>query len=201
MTADLGTLALVLGSYLIGSVPFGLLVSKLGNYPDPRLVGSGNIGFTNVLRISGKKAGIYTLVGDFGKGVLVAYLARQFFTSEILILLITFAVIAGHIFSVFLGFKGGKGVATALGAILGLEVVLGTILIVIWSGMVLLLKYSSGGALVTFGLFPVLTFLLSYSQNFLFFSLLVSLCIIFRHKKNIQKLLQGTETKIGHQSS
>ena len=201
MNADWGTFALVLGSYFIGSVPFGLLVSKLGNYPDPRFVGSGNIGFTNVLRISGKKAGICTLLGDFGKGVLVAYFARHFVTSEIWVLSITFAVIAGHIFSIFLSFKGGKGVATALGAILGLEVGLGSILIIIWCAMVLLLKYSSGGALVTLGLFPILTFLLSYSQNFLIFSLLVSLIIIYRHKKNIQQLLQGTETKIGHQSS
>ena len=201
MTADWGTLALLLTSYLIGSVPFGLLVSKLGNYSDPRLVGSGNIGFTNVLRISGKKAGVCTLLGDFGKGFLVAYLARYFVTSEIVILSITFTVIAGHIFSIFLGFKGGKGVATALGAILGLDVVLGSILILIWCVMVLLLKYSSGGALVTFGLFPILTFLLSYSQNFLIFSLLVSFFIILRHKKNIHQLLEGTESKIGHQSS
>ena len=125
MTVGWEPLALVLGSYLIGSVPFGLLVSKFGHYPDPRVVGSGNIGFTNVLRISGKKAGVFTLLGDFGKGVLVAYLARHSVTSEIVILSMTFAVIAGHIFSIFLSFKGGKGVATALGAILGLEVGLG----------------------------------------------------------------------------
>ena len=201
MNADWGTLGLVLGSYLIGSVPFGLLVSKFGHYPDPRSVGSGNIGFTNVLRISGKKAGVFTLLGDFGKGFLVAYLARHSVTSEIVILSMTFAVIAGHIFSIFLSFKGGKGVATALGAILGLEVGLGSILILIWCLMVLLLKYSSGGALVTFGLFPILSFLLSYPHNFFIFSTMLSLLIIFRHKQNIQQLLQGTETKIGHQSS
>ena len=201
MTVDWGTLTLVLGSYLIGSVPFGLLTSKLGNYPDPRSAGSGNIGFTNVLRTSGKKAGIVTLLGDFGKGVLVAFLARRYAMSEIVMLSMTFAVIVGHIFSIFLSFKGGKGVATALGAILGLEVVLGTVLISIWGLMVVLLKYSSGGALVTFGLFPILSYLLSYSQDFVIFSGLVSVIIIFRHKQNIQQLLRGTETKIGHQSS
>lgn len=191
----------ILGAYLLGSIPFGLLASKLCASQDPRRAGSGNIGSTNVLRLSGKKAGFLTLLGDFGKGVVVALVAQRFFPQETWVLTISFAVIIGHIFPIFLHFKGGKGVATALGVVLGLDILLGMILIGIWGLTVLWFKYSSGGALVSFGLLPVIVFLTSQSINFLIFSVLVTVCIFWRHQSNIINLVRGTETKVDNLSS
>ena len=178
----------IFGAYLIGSIPFGLLASKLCASQDPRTAGSGNIGFTNVLRLSGKKAGFLTLLGDFGKGFLVALVAQKVFPQESWVLVISFAVILGHIFSIFLQFKGGKGVATALGVILGLDIFLGMILIAIWGITVIVFKYSSGGALVSFGLLPVIVLLTSQSNNFLIFSILITVCIFWRHQSNIMNI-------------
>ena len=191
----------LLGAYFLGSIPFGLLASKLFHTQDPRGSGSGNIGFTNVLRVSGKKAGILTLLGDFGKGVAVALLAESFFKQETWVLAITFAAILGHIFSVFLRFKGGKGVATALGAILGLNFPLGITMIGIWAITVIIFKYSSGGALVSFGVLPIFVFFSSNSKSFLIFSLLVTICIFWRHQSNIMNIWQGTESKVNNFSS
>ena len=198
---DWQLLLFVLGAYLLGSIPFGLLASKFFGAQDPRGSGSGNIGFTNVLRVSGKKAGVLTLLGDFGKGAAVALLAESFFKQETWVLAITFAVILGHIFSVFLHFKGGKGVATALGAILGLNVPLGLTLIGIWAITVLIFKYSSGGALVTFGVLPIIVFLTSESGSLLIFAILVTICIFWRHQSNIMNILHGTESKVNNISS
>jgi len=198
---DWQLLLFVLGAYLLGSIPFGLLASKCCGTQDPRGAGSGNIGFTNVLRISGKKVGFLTLLGDFGKGAAVAFLAQRYFTQESWVLAISFAVFVGHIFSVFLHFKGGKGVATALGVFLGLDFPLGLILIGIWGISVLMFKYSSGGALVSFGLLPVIVFLTSQSKYLLLFSILVSACIFWRHQSNIIRILRGTESKVNNLSS
>ncbi|MDX1410616.1 MAG: glycerol-3-phosphate 1-O-acyltransferase PlsY [Nitrospirales bacterium] len=191
----------MLGAYLLGSIPFGLLASKLFHTQDPRGSGSGNIGFTNVLRVSGKKAGILTLLGDFGKGAAVALLAGSFFKQETWVLAITFAVILGHIFSVFLRFKGGKGVATALGAILGLNFPLGLTMIGIWLVTVVIFKYSSGGALVSFGVLPIIVFFTSNSSSLFIFSVVVTICIFWRHQSNIMNIWQGTESKVNNLSS
>ena len=107
---------LVLLAYVVGSVPFGVVVSRLLGTVDPRTAGSRNVGFTNVLRVAGKQAGFFTLAGDMGKGWLMAWTARQLLADETAVLGVALAVILGHLFSLFLGFKGGKGVATALGA-------------------------------------------------------------------------------------
>ena len=109
----------VLG-YLIGSIPFGVVISRLLGTTDPRTAGSRNVGFTNVLRVGGKRAGILTLIGDLGKGWIAAWTAGQLLHDETAILAVALSVIVGHLHSLFLGFKGGKGVATALGAVLGL---------------------------------------------------------------------------------
>ncbi len=194
-------LSFLLGAYLLGSIPFGLLASKLFHTKDPRGSGSGNIGFTNVLRVSGKKAGILTLLGDFGKGAAVALLAESFVKQEPWVLAITFAAILGHIFSVFLRFKGGKGVATALGAILGLNFPLGLTMIGIWAVTVGIFKYSSGGALVSFGVLPIIVFFTSNSGSLLIFSVLVTICIFWRHQSNIMNIWQGTESKVSNLSS
>ena len=136
---------------LLGAIPFGVVVSKAMGLPDPRTVGSKNVGFTNVLRVSGKKAGILTLLGDMGKGWVMGWAAMQWLTDERFIMLVALSVILGHLFSPFLSFKGGKGVATAMGAVLGLSPSIGLLLVLIWLGAVAIWRYSSGGALAAFG--------------------------------------------------
>ena len=184
-----------IGAYVLGSIPFGLLVAHALGEIDPRTSGSKNIGFTNVLRVSGKKAGILTLVGDIGKGVLAAVLAQALGAPRPWVLLIGFAVVFGHIFSVFLVFKGGKGVATALGSVLGIEPFLGVCLVGIWIGTVLIFKYSSGGALVAFFCFPILSFILVGDYQLIFFSFCILGLIIYGHTDNISRLMKGTEPK------
>jgi acyl phosphate:glycerol-3-phosphate acyltransferase len=186
----------VLG-YLLGAVPFGIVVSKAMGLPDPRTVGSKNVGFTNVLRVSGKKAGILTLLGDMGKGWLLSWVAMQWLTVESFIMIVAIAPILGHLFSPFLGFKGGKGVATALGAVLGLSPSIGLLLLLIWLGAVAIWRYSSGGALAAFSCLPVVAIVNEQRQEFFIFSLLVSALIWIKHKDNIVRLWRGTESKMG----
>lgn len=185
----------VIGAYALGSIPFGLLVACALGEKDPRTAGSRNIGFTNVLRVSGKKAGILTLLGDIGKGFVVVLVAQGLGGPRLWILLIGFAVVFGHIFSVFLAFKGGKGVATALGAVLGIEPFLGACLVGIWVGTVLIFKYSSGGALAAFLCFPILSFFLVGDFQLIFFSFCILGLIIYGHIENISRLMKGTEPK------
>ncbi len=186
----------VLG-YLLGAIPFGIVVSKAMGLPDPRTVGSKNVGFTNVLRVSGKKAGVLTLLGDMGKGWLLGWIAMQWLTVESFIMIVAFAPILGHLFSPFLGFKGGKGVATAMGVILGLSPSIGLLMLLIWLGAVAIWRYSSGGALAAFGCLPVVAIVNEQRQEFFIFSLIVSTLIWFKHKDNIIRLWKGTESKMG----
>ncbi|MEQ1563043.1 MAG: glycerol-3-phosphate 1-O-acyltransferase PlsY [Nitrospira sp.] len=188
---------LVVVGYLLGAVPFGVVVSKAMGLPDPRTVGSKNVGFTNVLRVSGKKAGVLTLLGDMGKGWLMGWAAMQWLTDERFIMFVALSTILGHLFSPFLNFKGGKGVATALGAVLGLSPSIGLLLLLVWLGAVAIWRYSSGGALAAFGCFPVVAIVNEQRQEFFVFSLIVSGLIWVKHKDNIARLWNGTESKIG----
>jgi glycerol-3-phosphate acyltransferase PlsY len=186
----------VVGAYLLGSIPFGLVVSRIFGTDDPRSHGSHNIGFTNVLRVSGKKVGLFTLLGDLGKGAVATGISGFMGFPWPWILVIGLAVILGHVFSIFLRFKGGKGVATAMGAILGIHPLIGGLLVGVWLGAVLIFRYSSGGALVAFVVFPFLVFFLTHDLYFCFFALGVMGIIIFSHKENIHRLIQGTESKM-----
>ena len=186
----------VLG-YLLGAVPFGVVVSKAMGLPDPRTVGSKNVGFTNVLRVSGKKAGILTLLGDMGKGWVMGFAATQLLQEEWAILLVALAPFLGHLFSPFLGFTGGKGVATALGSVLGVAPLIGILLLFAWIGAVALWRYSSGGALTAFGLFPCIAAFVRPTVGFVLFSVVVSGLIVMKHKENIERLWNGTESRIG----
>ena len=188
---------LVVVGYLLGAIPFGIVVSKAMGLPDPRTVGSKNVGFTNVLRVSGTKAGVLTLLGDMGKGWLMGWAAMQWLTDERFIMLVALSVILGHIFSPFLNFKGGKGVATALGSVLGLSPSIGLLLVLIWLGAVAIWRYSSGGALAAFGCLPVVAIVNEQRQEFLVFALIVSGLIWVKHKDNLVRLWKGTENKIG----
>jgi glycerol-3-phosphate acyltransferase PlsY len=188
---------LVVVGYLLGAIPFGIVVSKAMGLPDPRTVGSKNVGFTNVLRVSGTKAGVLTLFGDMGKGWVMGWAAMQWLTDERFIMLVALSVILGHIFSPFLNFKGGKGVATALGSVLGLSPSIGLLLVLIWLGAVAIWRYSSGGALAAFGCLPVVAIVNEQRQEFLVFALIVSGLIWVKHKDNLVRLWKGTENKIG----
>lgn len=186
-----------IGAYVLGSIPFGILVAKALGEIDPRTSGSKNIGFTNVLRVSGKKAGALTLLGDIGKGVLAAGTAQGLGAPHPWVLIIGLSVVIGHIFSMFLGFKGGKGVATALGAVLGMEWFLGLCLFGIWIVTVAVFRYSSGGALAAFASFPILAYFLNGDLLLVLFSLGILGLIVYGHTDNISRLLKGAEPKIG----
>ncbi len=188
---------LVVVGYLLGAIPFGIVVSKVLGLPDPRTAGSKNVGFTNVLRVSGKKAGVLTLLGDLGKGWVIGWAAMQWLTDESYIMVVALAPILGHLFSPFLGFKGGKGVATAIGVVLGLSPSIGLLLLLIWLGAVAIWRYSSGGALAAFGCFPIVAVVNEQRQEFFIFSLIVTTLIWIKHRDNIVRLWKGTESKIG----
>ena len=188
---------LVIVGYLLGAVPFGVVISKAMGLPDPRTVGSKNVGFTNVLRVSGKVPGILTLIGDMGKGWVMGFAAMHLFQDEWAILVVALAPFLGHLFSPFLGFKGGKGVATALGSVLGVSPLIGFLLLLSWIGAVAMWRYSSGGALTAFGLFPLIAALIHPTIAFMLFSLAVSGLIAIKHKDNMERLRNGTESKMG----
>jgi glycerol-3-phosphate acyltransferase PlsY len=190
---------MVMAGYLLGGIPFGVVVSRSMGLPDPRTVGSKNVGFTNVLRVSGKTAGILTLVGDMGKGWLMGWAGVQLLQEEWPILLVALAPFLGHLFSPFLGFTGGKGVATALGSVLGVAPLVGLLLLLTWIGTVAVWRYSSGGALAAFALFPLFAALFHPTVAFILFAMIVSGLIGMKHKGNIERLWSGTESKIGQQ--
>ena len=190
-------LAMIVSGYLLGSIPFGLVVSKCLGTADPRTAGSRNIGFTNVLRVSGKKAGFLTLAGDLGKGWLVGWLAAQFADGAWWPWLIALSPIIGHLYSVFLGFRGGKGVATALGVMIGVSPSIGLLTVLVWLVTAGVWHYSSGAAIMAFIVLPVLAAALWTGQQFIAFTLVVSGLILWRHKENMIRLWNGTEPKIG----
>jgi len=194
-------IVLALGGYLLGSIPFGIVVSKCLGAPDPRTVGSRNIGFTNVLRVSGKRAGILTLLGDMGKGWLVGWLAAYLIEPEAWMLGVAVSPILGHLFSVFLGFRGGKGVATAIGVVGGVAPSVGLGLILIWLLTAALWRYASSAALAAFCALPVLALLVAKSMAFVVFTGVVSCLILSRHAGNVARLWHGTEPKIGQSAS
>jgi acyl phosphate:glycerol-3-phosphate acyltransferase len=189
--------AMAAGGYLLGSIPFGVVVAKCLGTVDPRSAGSRNIGFTNVLRVSGTRAGLLTLAGDAGKGWLVGWVASQSLDQEAWVLVVALSPIVGHMHSIFLGFRGGKGVATALGAVTGVDLAIGGVMLLVWVVTAGVWRYSSGAALAAFAVLPLCAVLLERSGMFRVFSLVVTTMIALRHKDNILRLWQGIEPKIG----
>jgi glycerol-3-phosphate acyltransferase PlsY len=200
MQEELVCVLLATLGYVLGAIPFGIVVSKALSLPDPRTVGSHNVGFTNVLRVSGTKAGVLTLLGDMGKGWVMGWAAMHWLSTESFMMVAAVSPILGHVFSPFLAFKGGKGVATALGSVLGLSPSIGVLLLLIWVGAVAIWRYSSGGALAAFGVFPVVAIVNEQRQEFLIFAIVVSGLIWFKHKGNIVRLWKGTEGKLGQRA-
>lgn len=193
-------IATMVSGYLLGSIPFGIVISRCLGAVDPRTAGSRNIGFTNVLRVSGKKAGFLTLAGDFGKGWLIGWLAMQFVDHAWWPWLIALGPIIGHLYSIFLGFRGGKGVATALGVILGVAPWTGLTAVLVWLATAAMWQYSSGAAITVFVLLPVVALASAADQRFIIFTVLVSALILWRHKDNMVRLWNGTEPKIGRRN-
>ncbi|HTN44518.1 MAG TPA: glycerol-3-phosphate 1-O-acyltransferase PlsY [Nitrospiria bacterium] len=183
--------------YLAGSIPFGVIFSRWMARVDPRGHGSRNIGFTNVLRTAGRAPAALTLVGDLGKGYLAVRFAQWLSVGETGDWLAGLAAVLGHNYPVFLGFKGGKGVATGLGVLYGIHPLLGWLTTVIWGATVLISRYSSLGAIVAFGLLPFVALFFRPARLMLLFSLFLTGLILIRHTANIQRLRSGTEPKIG----
>ena len=184
-------------SYLAGSIPFGLIFSRFFDNIDPRSVGSGNIGFTNILRVAGKKTAILTLICDALKGSLPVLYGYYMLNDPGIGLGAGFLSIVGHIFPVTLRFRGGKGVATSFGVILASFPLAGLVSISIWVITVIIWRYSSLGAILTFGILPFTMAIVERRPDALLFSFLITLLILFRHGENITKLFGGTERKIG----
>ena len=188
---------LPLPAYLLGSVSSAVVIARVMGLRDPRDVGSGNPGATNILRYGGKVAAILTLAGDILKGVIAVLIARALTTDDVVIVLTGFAAFLGHLFPVFFGFRGGKGVATALGVWLALNLWVGLALIGTWIAMAFLFRYSSLAALTASVMAPLYVAWLSPGAPYLAVMVVMSAILIFRHRSNIRNLLAGTETKIG----
>jgi len=187
---------IVLFGYLLGSVPTGLVLTRLFSKVDPRRSGSQNIGATNIYRTAGKTLGILTLVGDVLKGAIPVVLAIQFGVSSRWIAIAGLSAVLGHVFPVFLGFKGGKGVATALGAYLIMSPVAVLIECFVFAGLVWKWRYISLGSIACATTIPVLiAFFRSDSQAYFIVSVIIAALILYRHQTNIARLLQGNESK------
>ena len=191
------TIAAVLLSYLIGAVPFGLLFTRWFSHIDVRTVGSGNIGATNVLRAAGKKAALLTLLADCIKGLLPVLAIRLLLNDDYTSMLSGAAALLGHTFPVYLGFKGGKGVATSFGVALALTPLAALASLITWAVAAFLWRYSSLAALTAFALYPLYTFSFYPSQNLRLLSLFLFGMIYVKHRENIKRLIAGTESKIG----
>jgi glycerol-3-phosphate acyltransferase PlsY len=194
-------IAAVLIAYLIGSVSFAVLVSRVMKLPDPRTYGSNNPGATNVLRTGRKAAAALTLIGDCGKGWLAVFLTEQFFATTVppiyKMSLVAIAVVLGHMYPVFHRFRGGKGVATALGALLGMNLWVGVGALATWGIIAFFFRVSSLAALVAAVSAPVFCYMLYGVHPYTAAAGVIALLLIWRHKSNIKNLFAGTEPRIG----
>jgi len=200
MTQSVFYFLLILASYFIGSISFAVVVSKAMRLPDPHSYGSGNPGATNVLRTGNKLAAVLTLVGDALKGYLAIFLARALIGVDVdswVLPTVAVAAFLGHLFPAFHGFKGGKGVATALGILLGISAWLGLAALSTWLIVAFFMRYSSLAALITALFAPVYFVFLFGFQPMALAIAAMSALLIWRHQVNIQKLLNGTEGRLG----
>jgi len=181
-------------SYLIGAISFGIVMSYLFSLPDPRTIGSKNTGATNVLRTGKKLAALLTLLGDALKGTLTVGLAQYFELPPMMVGLIALATLIGHIFPIYYGFKGGKGVATAAGILFMFSWVMGFTVLAIWFGVFMIWRYSSLAAIIAGSLSPVIGFFYEIDFYQLIASSIIALILILRHIDNLKRLINGTES-------
>jgi len=189
-------IGLIILGYLAGSIPTGLLLSKAFSDVDPRKEGSRNIGATNIFRTAGKKLGALTLVGDCLKGLIPVLLALRLMRSDAWVCLIALSAFGGHLFPVFLKFKGGKGVATALGVYLGIAPLAVLVDAGVFFGVVLRWRFVSVGSLAAAAVMPILIVMLTESKPYLIASLIIAGLIYYRHRDNIRRLLAGSENRL-----
>ncbi|MXS80929.1 acyl-phosphate glycerol-3-phosphate acyltransferase [Nitrosomonas eutropha] len=198
------TVILIFSAYLLGSISFAVVASWLFKLPDPRSYGSGNPGATNVLRTGKKAAAAVTLLGDAGKGwvavVVAKYLGNVLGLGDEVIASAALAVFLGHLFPIFLAFKGGKGVATSAGILLGLNLWLGILAILTWIIVALVSRISSLSALLSALLAPLYTYFLLQKEMLTITVLIISILLILKHQSNIANLIAGKETRIGKSS-
>ena len=190
-------LIFIIAGYLLGSVSSAVVVSRLMNLPDPRSEGSGNPGATNVLRLGNKVAAGLTLAGDILKGVLPVLAARWLSDDPLSVALAGTGAFFGHLFPLFFGFKGGKGVATALGVFAAVSLSVAGGLALTWLVVALVFRYSSLAALASAASAPLWTWWLLAAPVYTGLAMLLTLMLILRHRANIGRLLAGTESKIG----
>ena len=189
-------IAIVL-AYLIGSISSSILIARSFNLPDPRSLGSGNPGATNMLRTGSKKAAALTLIGDLLKGLLPLLIARYLGFDLYVLCLMGMAAVIGHMFPIYYKFRGGKGVATTLGVLFGVNWLLALIWIATWLSSALITRYSSVSALIATILLPVIAYFLGMSKAIIFLTLGIMVLVVRRHRSNIKNLIEGKEDKIG----
>ena len=189
-------LLLVVLAYLLGSLSSAVVICRLFGLPDPRTEGSGNPGATNVLRLGGKKAAAMTLVADMLKGLLPTVIAQFAGLPLAWVAAIGVAAVVGHMFPIFFGFRGGKGVATGLGTLLGTHWVTGLLAIAVWLATCLVFRISSLAALVTFVAVPLL-FVVNGRRSTAMVLAIMSVLLFWRHRENIKRLLRGEEPRLG----
>lgn len=197
-SADLAIPALIVAvlAYFAGSISTAIIVCKSMGLPDPRSSGSGNPGATNVLRVGGKLPAALTLLGDALKGFLPVFITAMLVDHPPTIALAALAAFMGHLYPIFFNFEGGKGVATALGALLGIDATVGALALLTWLAVSLTFKRSSLAALVTFVLVPVYL-LFDGHQAFALVFVIIGALLYYTHRSNIQRLMAGTEPLIG----
>lgn len=187
----------LIGGYLLGSLPFGLILTRLAGLGDLRKIGSGNIGATNVLRTGNKPLAVATLILDSGKGALAVLLAYLIFKEPQLLFYAGGGAFLGHLYPVFLKFKGGKGVATFMGTLLALNWPLGLACCLTWFITTIIFRISSLSALIAAAMSPLYSYFIFENSELAIFSGLLCIMIFFRHQDNIERLFSGTEPRIG----
>lgn len=190
----------IMVGYVLGSVPTGYILGSAAGV-DIRKAGSGNIGATNVARVVGKGQGVLTLIADAAKGFIPVVLAAQLGAAPMIVALAGVAAFIGHLYPVFLRFKGGKGAATALGVFLALAPLAAAILILIFAAVMLSSRIVSVGSMVTAAAAPLVVWAFDYPPVVTFTALFIGAAVVFRHRSNIRRLMEGTEPRLGSANS
>lgn len=186
-------IAIIIG-YLLGSLSSAIILSKLMHFPDPRTVGTGNAGATNVLRMVGKNEALMVVIGDVLKGLIAVWIGRLLGVHGAMLGIVALAAVVGHVFPLYFNFKGGKGVATALGALLGLSFIVGVLTFIVWAVFAYFFRYASFASLVA--IVGSIIFTLIFATIYAFPVFLIAILIFWKHQENIMRLRSGTESKI-----
>ena len=189
---------IIISCYLLGSIPFGYIVGKLFKKVDIRELGSGNIGTTNAFRILGPPLASLVLIGDIGKGILSIYLVHFLNIDNLLISTIAgLAVICGHDWSIFLGFKGGKGIATTFGVVFALNPIISILAVIVWVVVMIITRYASLSSILAVISIMIFTILFKQPYEYIVLGAIIIILSFFKHKENIERLKSGKERKIG----